>query len=409
MLPITFVTALLWLIAILVVVLVVRLALKWWRGRGPSSPADPAVPDRTPLAATQSTDRGDVPTPSTVSSEHVLVDDGPVVDFEPATAMAATAVRPEYIAKRGGNGEAWRDRQLFSTRDSASNDLPRVRPDDIPTANGDDYTFGSSLTPAFAALLPESDERQATVRSELVNAGYYTPHAYQNLAALRYVGIMLMLVLFGGLLIILPEQFELFALAGLIIGPVLAWSLPRLLIRGRAADRLAEIERGMPDMLDMLNMCVSQGLTLQHALARISREMYDAYPALAEELAIVVEQSRVGSLEQALHNFEKRVDVPEVHSFVALVTQTEKMGTSVSEALVDYSDGMRESLRQRADTKANQATFKLLFPTVLCLMPAVYLFLMGPAIIEFSNFMENGGLDAVTRGGTAVQNLQQIP
>jgi tight adherence protein C len=66
---------------------------------------------------------------------------------------------------------------------------------------------------------------------------------------------------------------------------------------------------------------------------------------------------------------------------------------------------MRESLRQRSDTKANQATFKLLFPTVLCLMPAVYLFLLGPALIELSDFFNNGGLDSVSSGINAVQDL----
>ncbi len=401
------VNAMLAVIAVLLVVLLVRVVLKWWRGRSTGRVAETPSVERPvthePVAASEPV----TPQPNepTVGSDRVYDLDGVETT---AAGGTATATRTQ---RRTQSVPAWNDRRLFSTGrgDNHRNDLPHLRPDQSPSADTGDYVFGAGLTPALASLLPESEDRADVVRSELVNAGYYEPHAYQNLSAVRYVGIMLMLVLFGGLLIILPEQFELFALAGLVVGPLLAWSLPRLTIRGRVADRLSEIERGMPDMLDMLNMCVSQGLTLQQALGRISREMYDAYPALAQELAIVVEQSRVGSMEHALRNFEKRVDLPEVHSFVALVTQTERMGTSVSEALVDYSDGMRESLRQRADTKANQATFKLLFPTVLCLMPAVYLFLLGPAIIEFTNFVENGGLDAVSQGGTAVQNLQAAP
>jgi tight adherence protein C len=161
-------------------------------------------------------------------------------------------------------------------------------------------------------------------------------------------------------------------------------------------------------MLDMLNMCVSQGLTLQDALGRVGRQFRDVSPALSHEMAIVSKQADVSTLHHALDNFSKRVDLPEVHSFTSLLIQTERMGTSVSDALADYSDNMRESLRQRSDTKANQATFKLLFPTVLCLMPAVYLFLLGPALIELSNFFNNGGLDSVSNGIDAVQELNVL-
>jgi tight adherence protein C len=154
----------------------------------------------------------------------------------------------------------------------------------------------------------------------------------------------------------------------------------------------------MPDMLDLLNMCVSQGMTVPAALGRVGRELGPVYPALSKELNIVTEQSRVGNLAQALTNFSERVDVPDVHAFSSLLTQTEQMGTSVSEALSDYSDGMRENMRQRADEKANSAAFKLLFPTVLCLMPAVFLFLMGPALIELNKFFDAGGIQALNNG-----------
>jgi tight adherence protein C len=105
--------------------------------------------------------------------------------------------------------------------------------------------------------------------------------------------------------------------------------------------------------------------------------------------------------------FSRRVDVPEVHSFTSLLVQTERMGTSISEALTEYSDNMRETMRQRADEKSNAAAFKLLFPTVLCLMPAVYLFLLGPAIIELSNFFNRGGREILNRGGSVVREYQQ--
>ena len=77
----------------------------------------------------------------------------------------------------------------------------------------------------------------------------------------------------------------------------------------------------------------------------------------------------------------------------------------MSEALTNYSDTMRESLRQRADEKGNRATFRLLFPTVLCLMPAVYLFLLGPAVISLADFFTAGGRDSLGSGTSAIQRL----
>lgn len=239
-------------------------------------------------------------------------------------------------------------------------------------------------------MMPTTTEGRQTYHRVLRNAGYYSYHAWHNFAAVRYLGLMLPILLFGGLMVAVPEALEIVVAIGLIAGPILGWSLPGLYVRNKAVQRLHEIENGMPDMLDLLNMCVSQGMTVSAALGRVGNELGPVYPALSKELKIVTEQARVGSLSQALISFSSRVDVPEVHSFTSLLTQTEQMGTSVSEALEEYSDNMRESQRQRADEKANAATFKLLFPTVLCLMPAVYLFLLGPAVIELSEFFTEG-------------------
>ena len=87
-----------------------------------------------------------------------------------------------------------------------------------------------------------------------------------------------------------------------------------------------------------------------------------------------------------MSNFARRVDAPDVNSFTSLLIQTERMGTSISVTLGEYAENMRESLRQRADEKANKATFQLLFPTVLFLMPAVYIFLLGPSVIKLTDF-----------------------
>ena len=289
---------------------------------------------------------------------------------EPSHEPQEAEVQPERTTLAPSTTSAsittatWEHRQLFSainTSQQTASTLPLVEAGDVPSMGGDDYIFGSA-TPALAEMMPESEERRAKTKKELQAAGYYQPHALHNFSAIRFISILGTLLFFGGVLLLAPERFEIPILAAMLIVPILVWAVPFLIVTSKASDRRSEIEQGIP---------------------------------LAHELKIVIEQSSIGTFSQALSNFSKRIDVPEVHSFAALLIQTDQMGTNVTSALQEYSDNMRESLSQRADEKANKATFKLLFPTVLCLMPAIYIFLLGPAIVELSDFFHSGGSDSL--------------
>jgi tight adherence protein C len=311
---------------------------------------------------------------------------------------------PAYARARSPGSWQQRPAATFSNAFSLPNELPRILPEQTPLAGDDDLLFGP-LTVGLADLLPETEKRRSELRQELQTAGYYAPHALANLSAVRYLLMMGLLLVGGVLLILVPRRFEPFAIGAIVAGPILGWSLPQLYVRNRAARRKSEIERAMPDLLDMLNMCVSQGLTVPDSLRRILPDLQDVHPAMAQELRIVLEQASLSNLNQALKNFDGRIDLPEVHSFTSLLMQTDRMGTSVSESLTTYSDTMRESLKQRADEKGNRAAFRLLFPTVFCLMPAVYLFLLGPAIIGLSDFFKSGGREQLEQGTRAIERL----
>lgn len=331
-------------------------------------------------------------------------------DFSPASKRAGLAenVPVPASAARSQSKVSWTNRTLFGRMWAGNGHVqePAVR---VPSQRRDDLVFGS-LTPTLAALLPDSEARRHETEAELKRAGYYQPHALENLAAIRYLGVILPLLLFGSLLLLVPRPLEAVMVGCLVVFMLAGWALPRLYVKSRAAERTHAIETALPDMLDMLHMCVSQGLTIQAALKRVSRDMHRTSPALATELAILSEQAEIGTLLQSLENLGRRVDIPEVQAFVALLSQTESLGTSISAALMDYSDTMRESLRQRADQKANQASFKLLFPTVLCLMPAVYIFLLGPAIVELTDFFGGSGQQLLDTNTQTLENYNiQVP
>ncbi|MBI1312048.1 hypothetical protein GC176_12210 [bacterium] len=302
---------------------------------------------------------------------------------------------------------SWADQELFRSHETSFEEpehIPKVKPEDVPTSETEDLAFGPA-TLAMASLMPMSDE--ARIRAELKQAGFHQPHAMANLQATRFVLVGGTIGMFAVLLLIVPKVLEIPVLLGMISVPLFFWAIPRMYIQGRAKERKSQIERAMPDMLDMLNMCVSQGLTIPTSLRRIAIDLKPVYPDLASELGMVVHQGEVGSMTVALNNFGERMDVPEVDSFVSLMTQAEKMGTNVSDALTEYSNTMRESLRQRTDEKANNASFKLMFPTVLLMMPAVFLFLMGPAILELDQFFNQGGLENISQGAEEIRNFAQ--
>ena len=305
----------------------------------------------------------------------------------------------------------WNNRRLFSefrgilTDDDSS--LPLPTPEELPIRN-DDFVFGS-ITPAVAQMLPETGARREVQRKNLASAGYHSRASWLNLTAIRFVLSFLALVIVGFWLIMAPPALEPWLLALLVMAPLFMWALPPLIVAYKASERKIDIERGLPDVLDMMNMGVSQGLTVPQSLKRISREIGTVHPALAEELQIVNHQAEVGSMPQALKNFSQRTDSPEVNSFTSLLIQSEATGTSISKALAEYSDGIRMSLKERADARANAASFKLLFPVALLLMPSVFLFLLGPAIVQMTDFFANQGRELQQDRQDAIRSLDRQP
>lgn len=337
---------------------------------------------------------------------------------------APGVVEPEFASGRNAMNAArgpaehgtdrrstWGDRRLFSEFRGILADTPHllnpIVPEDLPMRE-DQMLFGS-ITPAVAQLLPETAGRREIQRKNLVGAGYTSRASWINLTAARFILAFLSIVIVGYLLIMLPSAAEPWLVAMLIIAPLLAWAIPPLVVAFKASERKIDIERGLPDVLDMMNMGVSQGLTVPQSLKRISREISSVHPALAEELQLVNQQAEVGSMPQALRNFSQRIDSPEVNSFTSLLIQSEVTGTSISRSLTEYSDGIRSSLKERADSRANLASFKLLFPVALCLMPSVFMFLLGPAIVQFSDFYNNQAQQLQQSREDAIRSLDQAP
>jgi tight adherence protein C len=230
---------------------------------------------------------------------------------------------------------SWSDRSR-SAEWSADSVLERLssQPSEalIPAATELDESTMAHVTKCVAQALPETRARVAKIQADLKRAGCHNPRAYQNLATVRYAGLLLSLIVFGTAAVLASSRAEPWCVSALAVGMFASWWLPVWLLQRRAARRMDEIEQAMPDLLDLVEVCLSQGLTIPSALATASRELRAIHPALAEELAIVCRQAELSSLEQALDNFERRIDLPAIWTFTSRLLQadeTESKGSKV--------------------------------------------------------------------------------
>ena len=228
--------------------------------------------------------------------------------------------------------------------------------------------------------------------ADLRRAGRYGPDQRDRFLALRN-GLVVGLVLVAGIAAVAigPGQNRalLIALASGGFAAGMAWGLPRVVLKLWGVRRVERLRRQVPDALDLTSMCLASGLSFQDALAHVGREVRFAHPELADELDIVARQAEMMSLAEAFRQFAVRTDAPEIVSLSGLVTQNERLGTNLSEAVREFAESMRLRRRQRADAQANKATLKMLFPLNLCLLPSFVLLLWGPAILELVRFFRD--------------------
>lgn len=169
----------------------------------------------------------------------------------------------------------------------------------------------------------------------------------------------------------------------LLITPVACYRFPNLQLKQEAKKRFEEITYNLPDALDLLTVCVEAGLGLDAALSRVSQEQLRTAPILATELGRVSKEILAGVPRQdAFRNLANRNNIPDLKTFTALLIQTDKLGTSISQSLRTYSDTVRTKRRQRVEAIAAQASVKMIIPMVLFILPAMFVVLMGPAAIN---------------------------
>lgn len=218
------------------------------------------------------------------------------------------------------------------------------------------------------------------VRRKLVLAGNPRGMDSGRIMAIKALGALGVAGLFVGVSAIRPISAVSWVIA---IAPLtaLTFFLPDIWLSSKVATRRATIQRALPDMLDMLTISVEAGLGFDQAIAKLVRNT--AGP-LSEEFGRMLQEVQAGvQRSDALRHLAERTEVSELNGFIMAIVQADVFGISVSTVLRTQAAEMRVKRRQLAEEAAQKAPVKLVFPLVLCILPATLIVILGPAIISF--------------------------
>lgn len=238
---------------------------------------------------------------------------------------------------------------------------------------------------------PKDASAQSAAQTALIQAGLRSPngmavfHGCKAVLAASLAGIML----FGQTL--LAPDLELHWILSLtIFGALLGSYLPQMWLRNRVSARRMSVGDELPDALDLLVVCVESGMGLDQAIHRVSAELDKSSPNISMELTLLTRQLRAGKPRpEAMRDLSDRVGLEDLTSLCTLLIQADLFGISVAQTLRVFSDALRTKRFQRAEEKAAKLPVKLLLPMITCILPALFVAVMGPAGIHLFEIFAN--------------------
>jgi tight adherence protein C len=253
-----------------------------------------------------------------------------------------------------------------------------------------DRPFGERLRDGMSGWLSSVGRRitpqgkMAALRRKLDLAGNPAGWNMDRVVALKALGLMVG----GGLGVLLPLLTGSIPWA-LVLGiglAALGYFLPNIILYQIAYNRSQEIQRGLPDALDLLTVSVEAGLGFDAALANVAR---NTDGPLAEEFFRVLQEMQLGSGRlDALRALSDRTDVRDLQSFINSMIQADAFGIPIANVLRVQAKEMRVKRSQRAEEAAQKVPVKILFPLVICILPALLVVIIGPGAI---GIMQNFG------------------
>jgi tight adherence protein C len=220
-------------------------------------------------------------------------------------------------------------------------------------------------------------KQEAEVRRQLVAAGYYStaPRRFMGYRIFSAIGFALFVMW------VVRDRSTAVMILAFPLGAAAGWVIPLTLLRVRARSRLQKIDRGLPELIDLLTVTVEAGLAFSASL----REATDRLRGpIGDELRLTLQEQSMGlSLDEAISNMLARADTPAMRSFVRSILQAETLGVSIGQILRALAVEMRKRRRADAEERAQKAPVKILFPLIFLIFPALFLVILYPAMHSF--------------------------
>ncbi|MCH7845461.1 MAG: type II secretion system F family protein [Acidobacteria bacterium] len=225
-------------------------------------------------------------------------------------------------------------------------------------------------------------------QKKLVYAGMADRMDGNTWAAFRIMALIGVLVMFFVVQSAFGTPIQKLMLFGVLMG--IGFVGPEAILNRRIDERRKEMEKSLPDLIDLLVISVEAGLGFEAAMGRVTQ----AVPGeLSREFTRTLQETRVGvSRHKALRALAERTDVDDLNAFVLALIQADQFGVSIARMLRVQADEMRVRRRQRAQEKAFAAPVKLVFPLVLCIFPSMFVVLLGPAAINIATVFGGDGI-----------------
>ena len=231
-------------------------------------------------------------------------------------------------------------------------------------------------------LVPASPADISGVQKRLYKAGFRTPGALKVFLGVK---VLLTAVLPAAVWLVLRQ----FAVSGdnqilvLVMAAGLGYAAPGEFVNYLVKRRTKQIEKALPNALDLLVVCVESGLGLDQAIMQVSRELQAGYKELSSEFAICNLEMRHGKRRaEALRNLGDRTGIDDMKKLVSTLVQADRFGTSIAMTLRTHSEFMRINARQKAEEKAAKIGIKLVFPIFFCILPSLFVVTVGPVIVR---------------------------
>ena len=171
------------------------------------------------------------------------------------------------------------------------------------------------------------------------------------------------------------------AVLGVASAVAMGYIAPMQYLLWRIKRRQHAIERGLPNALDLMVICVESGLGIDQTTLQVAKELQTAHPEICGEFTVMNLELRAGKRRaEALHNLADRTGVEDPKKLVAVLVQTDRFGTSIAQSLRGHADYLRAMARHRAEERASKLAVKLVFPIFFCVLPSLFVVTVGPVI-----------------------------